>query len=65
MTTLRDSNVQIVQFENRLATLTSVLDDSTTDLDAAVTNLSVAVGGTCSGSSRTTATVPVNRSSAW
>ncbi|WP_420749577.1 MCE family protein [Rhodococcus sp. O3] len=44
VTTLRDSNVQIVRFENRLATLTSVLDDNTTDLDAAVTNLSVAVG---------------------
>ncbi|ORW36727.1 mammalian cell entry protein [Mycobacterium paraense] len=41
---LRDSNVQIVQFDNRLATLTSVLDDNKSDLDAAVTDLSSAVG---------------------
>ena len=41
---LRDSNTQIVQFEDRLATLTSVLDDSRSELDAALTNLSVAVG---------------------
>jgi phospholipid/cholesterol/gamma-HCH transport system substrate-binding protein len=41
---LRDSNVQLVQFNNRLATLTSVVDDSKSDLDAAVTNLSTAVG---------------------
>jgi virulence factor Mce-like protein len=41
---LRDSNVQIVQFDNRLATLTSVLDDNKSDLDAALTDLSGAVG---------------------
>lgn len=44
VTALRDSNVQIVQFENRFATLTSVLDDSRTDLDAALSDLSLAVG---------------------
>ena len=41
---LRDSNVQIVQFDNRLATLTSVLDDNKSDLDAALTDLANAVG---------------------
>ncbi|SPM40462.1 MCE-family protein [Mycobacterium numidiamassiliense] len=41
---LRDSNTQIVQFDNHLATLTSVLDDNKSDLDAALTNLSDAVG---------------------
>lgn len=41
---LRDSNVQIVQFDNRLATLTSVLDDNKSDLDAALRDLSGAVG---------------------
>ncbi|KUH80182.1 MULTISPECIES: MCE family protein [unclassified Mycobacterium] len=41
---LRDSKEQIVMFQNRLATLTSVLDDSRSDLDAALTNLSVAIG---------------------
>ncbi|WP_370330276.1 MCE family protein [Mycolicibacterium hippocampi] len=41
---LRASNEQIVQFEGRLATLTSVLDGGRTDLDAALTNLSEAVG---------------------
>ncbi|WUA10409.1 MCE family protein [Nocardia sp. NBC_01377] len=44
VTTLRDSKEQIVQFQNRLATLTSVLNESRSDLDAALTNLSVAVG---------------------
>lgn len=41
---LRDSNVQMVQFNNRLATLTSVLDDNRSSLDAALTDLSTAVG---------------------
>ncbi|CAM2771232.1 MCE family protein [Mycobacterium intermedium] len=41
---LRDSNVQIVQFNERLATLTSVVDDSKSELDAALTDLSTAVG---------------------
>ncbi|KIU17166.1 MCE family protein [Mycolicibacterium llatzerense] len=44
VTALRGSNTQIVQFEDRLATLSSVLDSSRTDLDAALTDLSVAVG---------------------
>lgn len=43
VTALRDSNEQIVQVEGRLATLSSVLDGSRSDLDAALTNLSVAV----------------------
>ena len=44
VTTLRDSNQRIVQFQNRLTTLSGVLDDSRSDLDAALSNLSVAVG---------------------
>jgi phospholipid/cholesterol/gamma-HCH transport system substrate-binding protein len=44
VTALRDSNIQIMQFQNRFATLTSVLDESKSDLDAALKNLSVAVG---------------------
>jgi phospholipid/cholesterol/gamma-HCH transport system substrate-binding protein len=41
---LRDSNTQIVEFQNRFATLTSVLDESRSDLDAALTNLSATIG---------------------
>lgn len=41
---LRESNAQIVQFQDRLATLTSVVDGSRSDLDAALVNLSAAVG---------------------
>src|SRR6202012_2814349 len=41
---LRDSNVEIVQFNDRLATLPSVVNDSKSDLDAALTDLSTAVG---------------------
>jgi phospholipid/cholesterol/gamma-HCH transport system substrate-binding protein len=44
VTALRDSNTQIVQFNNRLATLTSVLNDNRSDIDAALSDLSVAVG---------------------
>jgi phospholipid/cholesterol/gamma-HCH transport system substrate-binding protein len=44
VTTLRNSTQQIVSFQNRLATITSVLDDSRSDLDAALSDLSVAVG---------------------
>lgn len=44
VTALRDSDQQIVQFENRLATLSSVVDDSRSDLDAALTQLSTAIG---------------------
>lgn len=43
VTALRDSNQQIVQLNDRLATLSSVLDGSRSDLDAALTNLSVAI----------------------
>jgi virulence factor Mce-like protein len=41
---LKDSNVQIVQFQERFATLTSVLDNSRSELDAALTNLATVVG---------------------
>jgi phospholipid/cholesterol/gamma-HCH transport system substrate-binding protein len=41
---LRDSKEQIVMFDNRLASLTSVVNDSRSDLDGALTNLSVALG---------------------
>jgi hypothetical protein len=44
VSTLRDSNEQIVQFQDRLATLTSVVDNSRSDLDAMLQSLSVAVG---------------------
>lgn len=44
VTALRDSNTQIVQFQDRFATLTSVVNESRSDLDAALNNLSVAVG---------------------
>jgi phospholipid/cholesterol/gamma-HCH transport system substrate-binding protein len=44
VTALRDSNTQIVQFNDRLATLTSVLNDNRSDLDAALSDVSVAVG---------------------
>ncbi|AKS33268.1 MCE family protein [Mycolicibacterium goodii] len=44
VTALRDSNEQVVAFQNRLATLTGVVDGSRSDLDAALKNLSVAVG---------------------
>jgi phospholipid/cholesterol/gamma-HCH transport system substrate-binding protein len=44
VTALRDSNVQIVEFQNRLASVTSVVDGSRSDLDSALRNLSSAVG---------------------
>ncbi|MEO3760276.1 MCE family protein [Mycobacterium sp. B14F4] len=44
VTALRDSKQEIVLFENRLATLSSVIDDSRSDLDAALSELSVALG---------------------
>jgi len=44
VTTLRDSKTQIVQFQDRLATLSSTIDGSRSDLDAALTNLAQAVG---------------------
>jgi phospholipid/cholesterol/gamma-HCH transport system substrate-binding protein len=43
VTALEGSNAQIVHFENRFATLTSVLNDNRTDLDAALGSLSIAV----------------------
>jgi ABC-type transporter Mla subunit MlaD len=46
VTALRDSNDQIVQFQNRFATLTSVVDDSRSDLDSALKNRSDVVGET-------------------
>jgi phospholipid/cholesterol/gamma-HCH transport system substrate-binding protein len=46
VTALRDSNTQIVQFQDRLATVSSVVDASRSDLDHALTNLSEAVGET-------------------
>ncbi len=46
VTALRDSNNQIVQFQDRFATLTSVVDNSRSDLDSALTNLSEVVGET-------------------
>jgi phospholipid/cholesterol/gamma-HCH transport system substrate-binding protein len=44
VTALRDSNTQIVQFQDRFATLTSVLNENKSDMDAALKDLSVAVG---------------------
>lgn len=44
VTALRDSNTQIVEFQNRLASITSVVDGARSDLDAALTNLASAVG---------------------
>ena len=44
VTALRDIGQQLVQFNDRLATLSSVLDDSRSDLDAALTNLAAAIG---------------------
>lgn len=44
VTALRGSGEQMVQFQGQLATLTSVVNDSKSDLDAALTDLSVAVG---------------------
>lgn len=41
---LHNSNTQIVQFQNRLATVSSVIDGSRSDLDAALRNLSEVVG---------------------
>ena len=43
VTALRDSNTQIVAFQDRLATVSGVLDGSRSDLDAALTNLSSVV----------------------
>jgi virulence factor Mce-like protein len=43
ITALKNSNQQVMLFQNRLATLTSVIDGSRSDLDAALKDLSVAV----------------------
>jgi phospholipid/cholesterol/gamma-HCH transport system substrate-binding protein len=44
VTALQDSNTQIVEFQNRFATLTSVIDESRSDLDSALTSLSSVLG---------------------
>lgn len=44
VTALRDSKQQIVLFQNRLASLTSIVNDNRSDLDAALSDLSVALG---------------------
>ena len=44
VSTLRDSSQQIVQFQDHFATLTSLVDNNRSDLDAALTNLSQVVG---------------------
>ncbi|KAB7758612.1 MCE family protein [Mycolicibacterium mucogenicum] len=41
---LRESNTQIVEFQQHLASVTSVVNGARTDLDAALTNLASAVG---------------------
>jgi virulence factor Mce-like protein len=43
VTALRDSNQQIVLFQNRLASLSSVVNDSKSDLDAALSDLPSAI----------------------
>ncbi|MBB3630167.1 MULTISPECIES: MCE family protein [unclassified Mycolicibacterium] len=43
VTALRDSQTQIVAFQNNFATLTSVLNESTSNLDLALRNLSSAI----------------------
>lgn len=40
VTALQDSSIQIVEFQDRFATLTSVIDESRSDLDSALTGLS-------------------------
>lgn len=42
VTALRDSDQQVMSFQNRLATLTSLVDGSRSDLDSALVNLSAA-----------------------
>ncbi|BBY96661.1 MCE family protein [Mycolicibacterium fallax] len=42
VTALRDSSAQVVSFQNRLASLTSVVDGGRSDLDEALVNLSAA-----------------------
>ncbi|MGE2835169.1 MCE family protein [Mycobacterium sp. SMC-4] len=44
VTALRDSKQQIVLFQNRLASLTSVVNDSRSELDSALTEFSLAIG---------------------
>jgi len=43
ITALRDSNQQIVTFQNRLVSLTGVVNDSHSDLDAALKDLSTSI----------------------
>ena len=65
VTALRDSKQQIVQFQNRLATLTSVLDDSRSDLDAALIGPVGRDRRGASASSRAAASRRPSRSEAW
>src|SRR5690625_2522024 len=44
VTALRDSNTQIVEFQDRLADVTSVIDGSRSDLDSAINELAGAIG---------------------
>ncbi|CAJ1509688.1 MCE family protein [[Mycobacterium] holstebronense] len=44
VTALRDSNTQIVEFQGRLADVTSVVDGSRSDLDSAINELAGVVG---------------------
>ncbi|MGV0834140.1 MCE family protein [Mycolicibacterium thermoresistibile] len=44
VTALRDSNAEIVQFQGRLADVTTVIDGSRSDLNAAIDDLADAVG---------------------
>ena len=64
VTALRDSNDQIVQFQDRFATLTSVVNDSRSDLDAALKNLSDVVGET-TRFIKARGTRPPSRSGGW
>lgn len=44
VTALRDSNTQIVEFQDRLADVTSVIEGSRSDLDSTISELSGAIG---------------------
>ena len=60
VSTLRDSSQQIVQFQDHFATLTSLVDNNRSDLDAALTNLSAA-SAKFSASSPIPATRPLSK----
>jgi len=44
VTALRDSNTQIVQFQDHFATLTGILNDSQSDIEGTLSSLSTALG---------------------